>query len=76
MATNGHTLTMQRNLRAIVGGDDFFKAKKTDRFNIRTHEPGVLRAWAKQLGVSEDRMRTAVEKVGPSVADVNRYLRK
>ena len=58
--------------------DDFSKAEKTTRtrINISTHEPGVLRAWAKQLGVSEERMRRAVEKVGPRVADVTKYLQK
>ena len=55
---------------------DFSKVEKTARVCISTHEPGVLKAWAKQLGVSEERMRRAVEKVGPSVADVTRFLRK
>lgn len=66
----------QQNAEANVR-DDFTKAEKSRaRVNIHTHEPGVLRAWAKQLGVSEQRMRRAVEKVGPRVADVTRYLRK
>jgi hypothetical protein len=35
-----------------------------------------IRAWSEKIGVSEIELQAAVEKVGPRVEDVRRFLRK
>jgi hypothetical protein len=37
-------------------------------------EPDEVKAWAKALEVSEERLREAISRVGPMVDDVRRYL--
>ena len=56
--------------------DDRSKTGTPDRLRVSTSEPYELRAWAKQFGVSEEKVKDAVAKVGPMVADVEKYLRK
>ena len=46
-----------------------------DRSRINVDENWERRYWAKELGVSEDRLRRAVEKVGVSVAAVHKELK-
>jgi hypothetical protein len=36
----------------------------------------AIGGWSKKLGVSEIELQAAVEKVGPRVEDVRRFLRK
>lgn len=54
--------------------DDKTKRGSPDRDRINTSEPYELRDWAKSLGVSEERVRTAVNEVGNSADAVRRYL--
>ena len=56
--------------------DDPKKVGKPDRDRINIHEDYELRDWSKTLGVSSERLRRAVEKVGPMVKDVRRELGK
>jgi hypothetical protein len=54
--------------------DDKGNRGTPDRQRINTAEPYELRDWAKSLGVSEERLRTAVNEVGNSAEAVRRYL--
>jgi hypothetical protein len=54
--------------------DDKTKRGSPDRDRINTSEPYELRDWAKSLGVSEERLKTAVNEVGNSAEAVRRYL--
>jgi len=47
---------------------------KPDRDRINVNEDYELRDWSKSLGVSADRLKEAVRKVGPMVEDVRRAL--
>ena len=54
--------------------DDKSNRGSPDRDRINTSEPYELRDWAKKFGVSEERLRTAVNEVGSSASAVKRYL--
>ena len=56
--------------------DDPKKVGKPDRDRINVHEDYELRDWSNILGVSPDRLKETVGKVGPMVVDVRRELRK
>jgi hypothetical protein len=45
-----------------------------DRSHINVHESWEVKYWTKHLGVSEERLRAAVEKVGNAVATVKKEL--
>jgi hypothetical protein len=45
-----------------------------DRGRINLEEKHEVRHWSKKFGVSADRLREAVGKVGPMVRDVEREL--
>ena len=45
-----------------------------DRTRINVHEDYELRDWSKQLGVTPDQLKAAVEAVGPTVAAVEKHL--
>ena len=47
-----------------------------DRARINVNEDWELRYWTKELGVNEDRLRKAVEKVGASADAVRKELAK
>ena len=47
-----------------------------DRARINVNEDWELRYWTKELGVNEDRLRKAVEKVGTSTDAVRKELAK
>ncbi len=55
-------------------GAEVAKGEKIGSIRIKTYEPGAIKGWAKELGVSEGRVREAVEKVGPIVADVIKFI--
>jgi predicted DNA-binding protein YlxM (UPF0122 family) len=55
--------------------DDKTKAGKADRDRINTSEDYELNDWAKHFGVSKDKIKQAVKKVGPMVKDVERELK-
>ena len=47
-----------------------------DRSRINTQEDWELRYWSKELGVSPEELRKAVQKVGPSADAVRKALGK
>ncbi|MDB5924884.1 MAG: hypothetical protein JWN13_3820 [Betaproteobacteria bacterium] len=47
-----------------------------DRNRIDVHEDYELRYWTKELGVSPDELKSAVQKVGPSAKAVREHLGK
>jgi hypothetical protein len=54
--------------------DDPGKTGKDDRDRINIHQDYELRDWSDALGVSPERLKAAVAKVGPMAADVRREL--
>lgn len=54
--------------------DDRTERGPADRMRINVHEDYELDWWTERLGVSADRLRAAVRKVGPMVEDVRREL--
>lgn len=56
--------------------DDKSKTGQADRRRINLSEDYEVRNWATKFGVSEDRLRAAVEKVGSMADDVERELKK
>lgn len=57
-------------------GDDMNKTGKQDRDRINTSESHEVQYWTKALGVSEQQLMDAVQKVGPMAADVRAHLGK
>lgn len=55
--------------------DDRSKTGNPDRQRISLNEDYEVRDWSEKFGVSEDRLRAAVAKVGNMAADVERELR-
>ena len=63
--------------------DDKTKRGEPDRSLINVHEPYELRDWSNRLGVTEERLKTAVQLVGPDslqesdrlILEVSRMLR-
>jgi hypothetical protein len=56
--------------------DDRQQVGKADRDRINVGEDYELRNWSKKLGVSPERLKAAVHKVGPMVDDVWHELGK
>ena len=54
--------------------DDLKKKDATDHNKINLHEPWEVDHWTKELGVSKDELKRAVNKVGNSTAAVRREL--
>jgi hypothetical protein len=50
------------------------KRQAPDRSKINVHEPGEAKRWARELGVSRERLRKLVEKAGNSAAAVRKEL--
>lgn len=55
--------------------DDKTQTGNPDRQRISLSEDYEVRDWSKKFGVSEERLRAAVEKVGNQADDVERELR-
>jgi|tagenome__1003787_1003787.scaffolds.fasta_scaffold18199189_2 predicted DNA-binding protein YlxM (UPF0122 family) len=55
--------------------DDKSKRGKADRDRINTSEDYELQDWAKHFGVSKDKIKETVKKVGPLVKDVQKELK-
>ena len=55
--------------------DDKSKPGEQDRTRISLSEAYEVRDWSQKFGVSEDRLRAAVAKVGNMTEDVERELR-
>jgi hypothetical protein len=56
--------------------DDKSKVGKRDRDRINVNEDYELRDWSEKFGVSAERLKAIVHKVGPMVEDVRRELQK
>jgi len=55
--------------------DDKTKAGGPDRQRISLTEDYEVRDWSQKFGVSKDRLRAAVERVGNQADDVERFLK-
>jgi hypothetical protein len=51
------------------------KTEPRDSSRVNVQQPDELRYWMSRFGVSEDRLRAAVRKVGVIVDDVERELK-
>ena len=56
--------------------DDKSKRGQQDRNRIDVSEEHELRYWTEKFHVSPDELKSAVQKVGPMVKDVQRHLGK
>jgi len=55
--------------------DDRTKKGVQDRTRINTSEDYELRYWSEKFGVTQDRLKAAVTKVGNSVSAVEKELK-
>jgi hypothetical protein len=55
--------------------DDLSKRGVQDRTRINIHEDHEVRYWTQKFGVSQDQLKAAVQKVGPSAAAVEKELK-
>jgi hypothetical protein len=55
--------------------DDKTKTGGQDRQRVSLQEDYEVRDWSQKFGVSEERLRAAVSKVGDMAEDVERELR-
>ena len=55
--------------------DNLSKKGMQDRTRINTGEDHELRYWSEKFGVSQDRLKAAVQKVGNSVSAVEKELK-
>jgi len=55
--------------------DDLSRKGMQDRTRINTSEDYELRYWSEKFGVSQDRLKAAVQKVGNSVSAVEKELK-
>lgn len=55
--------------------DDLSKKGMADRSRINTSEDYEVRYWSEKFGVSQDRLKAAVQKVGNSVSAVEKELK-
>jgi hypothetical protein len=56
--------------------DDTAKRDYRDRDRINVHEDYELRYWTKELGVTPEKLKQTVEKVGVMVSEVRKALGK
>jgi hypothetical protein len=54
--------------------DDRRKRGIEDRTRVNIHEPYEVRTWCRELNVTPERLRGAVERVGPMADDVRAEL--
>lgn len=54
--------------------DDLTKTGKADDSRINIHQDHEVRYWSTRLGVTPERLKQAVQAVGPMVRDVKRHL--
>jgi Protein of unknown function (DUF3606) len=54
--------------------DDLKQTGKPDDARINVEQEHELRYWADKFGVSQERLRQAVQSAGPMVKDVQRHL--
>jgi hypothetical protein len=54
--------------------DDLSDKGAQDRARINVNEPHEVRYWTKALGISEERLREVVARIGTSAQDVRKEL--
>jgi hypothetical protein len=54
--------------------DDLKQTGKADDQRINVEQDHELSYWSKELGVSREQLRDAVQQAGPLVQDVRRHL--
>ena len=67
----GHSFSSLKKKNAM---DNLTKKEQADRSKINMHEVHELKYWAKELGVSKEKLREAIDKVGNSAAAVRNEL--
>jgi len=67
----GHSFSSLKEKNVM---DNLTKKEQPDRSKINMHEVHELKYWAKELGVSKEKLREAVDKVGNSAAAVRKEL--
>ena len=55
--------------------DDTWAHGEPDRSRINVNQEHEVRYWTKELGVSEERLRSTVAEVGTCAVEVREYLR-
>ena len=56
--------------------DDLKQTGKADDQRINVEQDHELSYWSKELGVSREQLRNAVQQAGPMVRDVRRQLNR
>jgi len=56
--------------------DDLSNRGPRDRDRVNVHEEWEANYWSKKFGVSKDKLKEAVQKVGVMAKDVEKYLKK
>jgi hypothetical protein len=56
--------------------DDLKQTGKADDTRINIEQDHEVRYWAKELGVSPNELRQAVQSAGPMVKDVRQHLNR
>jgi hypothetical protein len=56
--------------------DDLTRKQPEDPKKININQSWEVQYWKTKFGVPEQKLKKAVEVVGPMVSDVKRYLRK
>ena len=56
--------------------DDTYIRGSQDRSRINTNQDHEVRYWTKELGISEEQLRQAVQRVGSSADKVRDHLQK
>ena len=55
--------------------DDLQNRGPKDRSRVNVNEEWEVRYWTKEFGVSEEKLRQAVQQAGPSVETVRKVLK-
>ena len=67
--------THERRTKCTMA-DDTAKRDYRDRDRINVHEDYELRYWTKELGVTPEKLKQTVEKVGVMASEVRKALGK
>jgi Protein of unknown function (DUF3606) len=60
----------------LIMSDNLQDRGKPDRDRVNVHEKWELDRWAKEFGVTPERLKQAEKKVGPMVKDIKKELGK
>ena len=58
----------------LIMPDNLTKRHPEDSAKINRNQPYELDAWTKILGCSKEKLLAAIDRVGPIVSDVEKYL--